>query len=828
MMRDDVRIVWAPQPGPQHALVDCPFTEVLFGGARGGGKSDGVLGKFAIKAERYGSAFNAVFFRKEMPQADDLIERAKEIYCPLGADWREQPRSFRFPGGGRVRFRPLENVADAAKYQGQNLSDAAVEEAGNYEDPRPIDMLFGALRSKGGTPVQLILTANPGGVGQQWIKHRYIDPAPMGMRPLVRKLPNGAEHRYIYIPSRVQDNRILLHNDPTYINRLHLVGSPELVRAWLEGDWSVVSGAFFPEWSADKHIVAPRSLPAYWHRFRSFDWGSARPFSVGWWAVSDGELPEFPAGSMIRYREWYGAQRDESGRTIPNTGLRLTAEEVADGIVERERSDTYANRTMTGVADPSIFAADGGPSIADRMAARKVYFRAADNTRVGRSGAMGGWDQLRARLKGDGETPALFVFSTCTDFIRTVPALQHDVDRPEDIDSDGEDHIGDECFIAGTLIETESGPIPIERVHVGERVLTRSGYREVTAVFSNGVQDVFSVPLSDGTTLVATGNHPIWVDGRSFIPLNDLRAGDILLGCKSLLSAAQFRNSTEFAITFVDAISSVRAFASTVWSGVTSTVQSLMDGMSIIKTETVPITNSPTWNALLRQTMGASMGKNLAREESPISPSPLRQLLCGTHLRLEENGTLNTMKSIGTQSSDHACSANALSAASSFWRIKERTDFVQTPADPHGGAPSTRTTCAGRVRAARPNSRSTAMLSSGFARFLAQVLNHMFAWSRMRPATSAEMSSKQADTILNGVLSVAGKPQGAERAKVYNLSVDQAEEYFANGVLVHNCRYACMSRPYTAPLPPSATEGEPDRYARTWRAKRTRGSAMAA
>lgn len=444
----DCRIVWAPQAGPQQALVDCPFVETFFGGARGGGKTDGILGKWAIKSWRYGVAFNGVFFRKEMPQSDDLIERAKEIYIPLGADWREQPRAFRMPGGGRIRFRPLESIADAEKYQGQNLTDAAVEEAGNYPDPRPIDMLFGALRSKSGVPVQLILTANPGGVGQQWIKYRYIDPAPRGRVPLVRKLPNGAEHRYIYIPSRVQDNRVLLDKDPTYINRLYLVGSPELVRAWLEGDWSVVSGAFFPEFSTDLHIVTPRSLPAYWQRFRSFDWGSARPFSVGWWAVSDGELPEFPRGALIRYREWYGASVDSTGATIPNTGLHMTAEEVADGITEREKEDAYANRVIAGVADPAIFHEDGGPSIGDRMAARKVFFRAGDNARVGRAGAMGGWDQVRARLKGDGERPAMYFFSTCRDTIRTLPALQHDRDRAEDVDTDGEDHCADEVRYA--------------------------------------------------------------------------------------------------------------------------------------------------------------------------------------------------------------------------------------------------------------------------------------------------------------------------------------------------------------------------------------------
>lgn len=421
--------------------------------------TDGIIGKWAIKSWRYGAAFNAVFFRKEMPQADDLVERAREVYGPMGGEWREQPRMFRMPGGGRVRFRPLENTTDAQKYQGQNLSDVAVEEAGNYEDPAPIDMLFGALRSKSGVPVQMMLTANPGGPGQQWIKHRYIDPAPLGMVPLTRKLPNGALHQYIYIPSRVQDNRILLEKDPDYINRLYLVGSPALVRAWLEGDWGVVAGAFFPEFSIARHVVAPRELPMYWHRFRSFDWGSARPFCCGWYAVSDGELPAFPRGALVKYREWYGAQQDADGNTVPNKGLRLTAEEIAAGILERERDDLTGTKQMGGVADPSIFTQDGGPSHADRMAVRKVFFRAADNTRVPKLGAMGGWDQVRSRLKGDGERPALYFFSTCRDTIRTLPALQHDDGRPEDIATEGEDHAGDETRYA-CMSRPYTAPLP--------------------------------------------------------------------------------------------------------------------------------------------------------------------------------------------------------------------------------------------------------------------------------------------------------------------------------------------------------------------------------
>lgn len=430
-------IVWSPQEGPQKALIDCPLPEIFYGGARGGGKTDGVLGKYAIKAEIYGAAFNAVFFRKELPMLDDAIERSQAIYGPLGAEWHEQKKMWRFPSGGRLRFRPLERLQDAEKYQGQNITDACVEEAGNYPDPKPIDRLNGVLRSVSGVPTQLILTGNPGGPGQLWIKQRYIDPAPSGLKILKRSLPNGNEHRYVFIPSKVQNNRLLLKYDPDYINRLYMVGSDELVKAWLEGDWNAIEGAYFDCWS-QRMVIRPCSLPEHWVRFRSFDWGSARPFSVGWWAVASEDFvhPDgliIPKRSIVRYREWYGAKE-------PNVGLKLTAEQVGQGIVSREEEEV-----SYGVADPAAFAQDGGPSIIERMI--KVgckKWRKADNRRVSEKGHLGGWDTMRQRMIGEDGKPLIYCFDTCVDSIRTIPVLQHDDNRPEDVDTDSEDHAADE------------------------------------------------------------------------------------------------------------------------------------------------------------------------------------------------------------------------------------------------------------------------------------------------------------------------------------------------------------------------------------------------
>jgi hypothetical protein len=271
----------------------------------------------------------------------------------------------------------------------------------------------------------------------------------------------------VFIPSKVGDNKYL---GAQYVQQLKASGSETLVRAWLEGDWSVIEGAFFDCWNTALHVIRPFEIPRDWLRFRSADWGSAKPFSIGWWAVvsDDFSLPwgsidggrfgsgsagvveggerstVLPRGALVRYREWYG-------KSSPNVGLKLTAEEVAKGILEREPKDERGNpleKITYSVLDPAAFAVDGGPSIAERMGNLKVHFSRADNKRVSQLGALGGWDQMRARLKGEDGRPMIYFFSTCLDSIRTIPALQHDPDRPEDLDTDGEDHAGDEVRYA--------------------------------------------------------------------------------------------------------------------------------------------------------------------------------------------------------------------------------------------------------------------------------------------------------------------------------------------------------------------------------------------
>lgn len=419
--------VWEPQPGFQTAFVNCPVFEVFGGGARGGGKTDAVIGDWALHSAQYGSDAIGLMLRRTRVELDETFERARVIYSRIGAQATYNPRRFVMPNGARLTLAYLERDADADAYQGHSYTRIYIEEVGTFPSPAPVMKLMATLRSGAGVPVGMRLTGNPGGVGHQWCRARYVDPSPTGWR-IVKDAATDLER--IYIPSRVFDNKYL---GDDYVQRIKASGSPELVRAWLYGDWSVVAGSFFSEFSLDRHVIAPRSLPSHWARYRSFDWGSARPFACHWWAVSDGSEPGIPRGCLVNYREWYGMKPGE-----PNVGLKMTAEAVADGIKHREQDDPVP---MIGVADPAIFAEDGGPSIGQRMIGRGVIFRAADNKRVAQRGAMGGWDQLRSRLVGDADgNPMILFFATSRDIIRTLPAMQHDEMRPEDLDSSGEDH----------------------------------------------------------------------------------------------------------------------------------------------------------------------------------------------------------------------------------------------------------------------------------------------------------------------------------------------------------------------------------------------------
>lgn len=441
----------------QESFIDSTAKFTLFGGARGGGKTFAVIIDWLIHSEAYGRNARGIVFRRELVELDDFLEEAKDILEAAGHQWMEAKKQFKSPEGAILRCRYLDNDKDAGKYQGHQYTRVYVEEIGNFPNEAPIKKLAATLRSKHGIPCRFKATANPGGVGHSWVKMRYVDPAP-AHTPFSR---DGGKTFSVYIPAKLTDNPHLLENDPDYIEMIRQSGSDELVRAWLDGDWDVVIGQYFTEFRRERHVIPTLPLPASWTvRYRSMDWGSARPYSVHWFAVANGEQIEdcpihVPRGSLVIYRELYG------WNGTPNQGLRQTAQHVGEIVRGKESEDARiidANGDLSKV-DPATFATNGGPSIAEELARGGAWFERADNRRTIKGGALAGWDQIRKRLKGEDVHPRIFFMDCCVHLIRTIGTVPADPDNLDDVDTDSEDHAVDSCRY-GCMARPYNPPLP--------------------------------------------------------------------------------------------------------------------------------------------------------------------------------------------------------------------------------------------------------------------------------------------------------------------------------------------------------------------------------
>lgn len=438
------------QAGPQKLLLTCPAEEVFYGGARGGGKSYGGLLDFNQHAMTYGQHARGILFRQTYPELEDLMAKADEVYPQVGAKWLAARKVWRFPGGAWLKMRYLEKERDALKYQGHEYTWVGVDEAGNYATPGAIDTLKATLRSPHGVRKRLYLSGNPGGVGHNWLKERYVLPSPPCHIISETSTRTGEIWRRVFIPARVQDNTLLMKNDPGYIDNIvaATTGKPWLLKAWLEGSWDIVAGGIVDDlWKGETHVIRPFAIPHSWRLDRSFDYGSSKPFSVGWWAESDGTTVQlstgqtrtFPRGTIFRIAEWYGW----NGKA--NEGCRMLAKDIARGVKEREEAMGLRGRVRPGPADSSIYDVVNGTCIADDMALVGVQWTRADK---GPGSRKAGWEAIRQRLSDSlhepRDEPGLYIFETCRHFIRTVPVLPRDEKDPDDVDTDAEDHIGDE------------------------------------------------------------------------------------------------------------------------------------------------------------------------------------------------------------------------------------------------------------------------------------------------------------------------------------------------------------------------------------------------
>ncbi len=437
-------LVISPPNEKQKLFLRANTKHIGFGGARGGGKSWSVRTKAKLLAVRY-SGIKILIVRRTYPELinNHITPLSDELYGI--ARYNKSEKVFTFTNKSTIKFGYCNNDKDLDQYQGAEYDVIFLDEATQLQEMW-IKKISACVRGVNDFPKRIYYTCNPGGVSHGYIKRLFID----------RKYEDGeVADDYTFIQSLVTDNKVLMESQPDYIKQLEAL-PPKLRAAWLHGNWDIFEGQFFedfmdkPEHYKDRqftHVIDPFEIPESWQIYRSFDWGYNKPFSCGWWAVNYD-------GVVYRILELYGCTK------TPNEGVKWTPDKVFSEIHRIESEHRWLKgKKIQGIADPAIWDAETGESLAERAAKHQVYFSPGDHKRIP------GWMQVHYRFAfDDNGFPMMYVFSNCKAFIRTIPMLQYDEHKPEDLDTDGEDHVADEVryFCMSRPIKPRMTPAPDE------------------------------------------------------------------------------------------------------------------------------------------------------------------------------------------------------------------------------------------------------------------------------------------------------------------------------------------------------------------------------
>lgn len=354
------------------------------------------------------------------------------------ARYNDKDKVFKFTNGSSINFMYCAKDTDLDRLQGVEYDIIYLDEATQLTEHQ-MKTISACLRGANDFPKRIYYTMNPGGQGHTYIKRIFID----------RKFEEGEDpDEYTFIQSLVTDNKVLMEKQPDYIKQLEAL-PPKLREAWLYGRWDIFEGQFFEEFretpdpakAAEEgcevedllmqrrwtHVIEPFEPDHGWTICRSYDFGYNKPFSCAWWAVDYD-------GVLYRIMELYGCTK------TPNEGLKWTPDKQFAEIAKIEREHPWLRgKQINGVADPAIWDASHGESIAEVAARYGVHFVPGDHERIA------GWMQVHYRFQFDDEGyPRMYIFSNCKGFIRTMPGLMYSDTKPEDLDTDGEDHIADE------------------------------------------------------------------------------------------------------------------------------------------------------------------------------------------------------------------------------------------------------------------------------------------------------------------------------------------------------------------------------------------------
>jgi hypothetical protein len=435
-------------------------TELLYGGAAGGGKSH-LMRVAALAWCTEIPGLQVYLFRR---LSDDLAKNHMEGpsgFPELLAEWigtglvkiNWSKNFIEFWNGAKIHLCHCQYEKDLAKYQGAEIHVLLLDELTHFSE-KIYRYLRGRCRVAGlklpkqyaGMFPRIVAGSNPGGVGHNWVRSTFVNAAPP--MEIVRQSKKEGGMLRQFIPAKLEDNPSLMLDDPEYIDRLEGLGDAALVKAMRDGDWNIVSGGALDDvWTP--RITVPRfKIPSSWRVDRSFDWGSSHPFSVLWWGEADGTEAALddgskfcpPRGSLVLMHEWYGAKS-------PNVGLKMSPRDVAKGINERETSllagKWMMGKPRSGPGDNSISAVSqpGTPTIADEMKSEGIRWELSDKAPGSRKIGL---ELVRSRFREAGkerpENPCLYIMAHCMNALSHWPVLPRDPKNPDDVETNAEDH----------------------------------------------------------------------------------------------------------------------------------------------------------------------------------------------------------------------------------------------------------------------------------------------------------------------------------------------------------------------------------------------------
>lgn len=425
----DVEVYWGEPSEPQQRFLDAKPKNVGYGGARGGGKSWVVRIKAIMLALAY-PGIKILIVRRTFPELEaNHLGPLREMLLPLkiGVKYNAQRREFRFANGATIKGGYCNNDNDLMQYQGTEYDVEFLEEVTNLR-PEWIEKIIVCCRGANTLPKHVYWTCNPGGPGHSLVKRLFVD-----------RVYQGAEkpEDYEFIPARVTDNKALMTLQPDYYDTLNAL-NPKLRKMWLDGSWDVLEGQVFEEFRDNpegyvtrrwSHVISAFEPDPGWQIYRAYDHGYNKPFSLAWYAIDYD-------GVIYRILEMYGCRENE-----PDQGVHWTADRIFAEAQKVELQHPWLRgKKILGVADPSIWRADGGVSVAETAGQYGIYFQPGDNERIA------GWMQCHYRLQFDeaGYSRFYVMKETNPGFIRTIPLLEYDPVKPEDVNTKQEDHIADE------------------------------------------------------------------------------------------------------------------------------------------------------------------------------------------------------------------------------------------------------------------------------------------------------------------------------------------------------------------------------------------------